>query len=244
MHLQPVRWEDGWPLMGIDQDGNGVGEPVARHPKPDVGRTYPAAVPQSSDEFGDVNAGGKLGLQWQWQANHYSDWHSLTERPGWLRLFAEPLNGGTLAEAGNLLMQKFPARAFSVRTRMEFSPEVETEMAGLAVMGLEHGAIVMRQGENGMEIGSIVNGQYRGARGTDWNTVELQAVVEDGGECSLDFRINDEPFENVARFQAKEGVWIGAKIGVFVVDMGVGQPAGGHADFDYFRFGPPGWGVQ
>ena len=29
VHLQPARWKDDWPLIGVDIDGNGIGEPVA-----------------------------------------------------------------------------------------------------------------------------------------------------------------------------------------------------------------------
>ncbi|MDI5789537.1 family 43 glycosylhydrolase [Bacillus licheniformis] len=28
VQLQPVRWFDGWPLMGEDINGDGIGEPV------------------------------------------------------------------------------------------------------------------------------------------------------------------------------------------------------------------------
>ena len=31
VHLQPMHWEDGWPVMGEDYDGNGQGEEKARH---------------------------------------------------------------------------------------------------------------------------------------------------------------------------------------------------------------------
>ena len=65
VHLQPLKWINDWPVIGIDVDGDGKGEPVAKHRKPDVGREYPLRVPQTSDEF----AGIKLGLQWQWHAN-------------------------------------------------------------------------------------------------------------------------------------------------------------------------------
>ena len=34
VHLQPVHWQDDWPLMGVDYDGNGVGEPVAEWKSP------------------------------------------------------------------------------------------------------------------------------------------------------------------------------------------------------------------
>ena len=54
MHLQPVRWVDGWPEIGMDYDGNGVGEPMAVVPKPLCGSAKPF-TPQTSDEF-DVTA--------------------------------------------------------------------------------------------------------------------------------------------------------------------------------------------
>ena len=34
VHLQPMRWHDGWPVMGADIDGDGIGEPVATAAKP------------------------------------------------------------------------------------------------------------------------------------------------------------------------------------------------------------------
>lgn len=64
VHLQPVHWLEDWPLMGVDLNFNGIGEPVAVWTNPDVGAVYPLAAPQTSDEF----ASPELGLQWQW--NH------------------------------------------------------------------------------------------------------------------------------------------------------------------------------
>ena len=34
VHLQPAGWRGGWPEIGIDTDGNGIGEPVDSHGKP------------------------------------------------------------------------------------------------------------------------------------------------------------------------------------------------------------------
>ena len=62
VHLEPMVWrDDDWPVIGSDPNGTGKGEPVLTHRKPDVGRSYPAAEPQTSDEFD----GGVLGLQWR-----------------------------------------------------------------------------------------------------------------------------------------------------------------------------------
>lgn len=65
MHLQPMKWVNDWPVIGIDKDGDGCGEPVLTYKKPNVGKTYPICTPQESDEFD----GYTLSPQWQWHAN-------------------------------------------------------------------------------------------------------------------------------------------------------------------------------
>ena len=65
MHLQPMKWVNDWPVIGIDKDGDGCGEPVLTYKKPNVGQTYPICTPQESDEFD----GYTLSPQWQWHAN-------------------------------------------------------------------------------------------------------------------------------------------------------------------------------
>jgi beta-xylosidase len=92
VHLQPVRWQDDWPLIGINQNAMDVGEPVLRYQKPEVGKTYPIEIPATSDEFDSE----KLGLQWQWHANHEDSWASLKDRPGYLRLFSQNIAKGDL----------------------------------------------------------------------------------------------------------------------------------------------------
>ena len=36
VHLQPMRWVDDWPVMGVDIDDCGIGEPEKEYRKPDV----------------------------------------------------------------------------------------------------------------------------------------------------------------------------------------------------------------
>ena len=55
-----MKWTNDWPVIGADPNGDGRGEPVIRHRKPDVGREYPVQALQTSDEFDD---GDKLALQ-------------------------------------------------------------------------------------------------------------------------------------------------------------------------------------
>jgi beta-xylosidase len=65
VHLEPMKWLNDWPVMGVDNNSNGIGEPVMVFKKPNVGKKYPVITPAESDEFND----SKMGLQWQWHAN-------------------------------------------------------------------------------------------------------------------------------------------------------------------------------
>ena len=83
VHLQPMCFADGWPFIGQDQNGDGIGEPVESWYMPE--EDMPSYAIAQSDDFEEKH----LGLQWQWQANPNSAYYSLTDRPGYLRLLLE-----------------------------------------------------------------------------------------------------------------------------------------------------------
>jgi beta-xylosidase len=82
VHLQPMTWKSDWPVIGVDKDGDGIGEPVMNYKKPAVKIPSGIKTVQDSDEFNDP----KFGLQWQWQANPQSGWAFPTSN-GFLRMF-------------------------------------------------------------------------------------------------------------------------------------------------------------
>ncbi len=109
VHLQPVHWQDDWPLMGVDIDGNGIGEPVSVWRKPILSATsvsqktgygLPPLTLQTSDDFSDPT----LGLQWQWNHNPDDAHWSLTERKGCLTIHAQKADN--LKTCRNMLTQK------------------------------------------------------------------------------------------------------------------------------------------
>ena len=97
VHLQPVRWQDDWPIMGVDYDGNSIGEPVHTWQKPiNVSSDYKL---QTDDDFNDT-----LGLQWQWNHNPHDKYWSLSEHRGWLTIHAQLAD--SLKQCHNMLTQK------------------------------------------------------------------------------------------------------------------------------------------
>ncbi len=230
VHMQPVKWEDGWPFMGTDRDGNGIGEPVPDCQKPGVTIKCEITVPQTTDDFDAPN----LGLQWQWYANHGDSWASLTARPGWLRLASRPLPGCHLERAPHFLSQKFPARSFAVETLIDFSAGRRGEIAGLAIVGgKEHAALALRHTGDGQEFVYLHAGSVERIGCAPAAPVRLGvAVAPDGG-----FTFNTAtPGAALQReFRASEGGWIGAKVGLFSLASSE-SASPGFAEFDYFRF--------
>ena len=203
-------------MMGVER------QPVLSHRKPGVGKSYPVQIPQTSDEF-DLP---KLGLQWQWHANHSDDACSLTARPGCLRLPAKFVDKGDFMNAPNLLLQKLPAESFIVEAKLDASALKPGETAGMVMMGLKHAALGVRRTDTGYALIYLVNNEEKG-RVSCTQSVTLRVEMQKGGLCRFaDFQ---------PEFQAVEGRWIGAKVGLFCMTANEGQEAG-HADFDYFRF--------
>ena len=140
LHLQPMRWEDGWPVIGVDLDGNGVGEPVAEWEKPSqrrglrsiFHRQSPVFLPASSDDFSEPG----LGLQWQFNHNPVDSAWSLTSHPGMLAIDALPSESFELAR--NILSQKLMGFRGSYTVRLGLSEMADGQSAGLACMGKEN----------------------------------------------------------------------------------------------------------
>jgi beta-xylosidase len=236
VHLQPTTWKDDWPVIGVDQDGNGVGEPVEEYRKPKATRLMRRVVPQTSDEF----TGRRLGLQWQWHANHEDDWLSLRARRGWLRLRAmQHIGSAGLDTTPHLLLQKLPAPAFVAETRLELKgADVES---GLAVVGRRHWASLVLRREAAGE--SVVFRTHEGdgfSARLRASAVRLRVAMAEGGGCSFAYAVGNGAFRRIDRpFQAMPGHWIGAKVGIYCDALGPESAPERYADFDYFRITRP-----
>jgi beta-xylosidase len=228
VHLQPAEWRDGWPLMGALNGGVAAGEPVLHHARPDLAASRPA-TPATSDEFNSA----KLALQWQWHANHREDWYSLSTRSGWLRLFSQFAPQVDLTRLPNLLLQKFPARSFTVETLVEFVPGQIGEEAGLTVMGESYATLAVRRSDAGNQLVLRVDGVEKFVLANAPKVITLLVSVGDGGLCRWSFVAREGPVTLPQTFQARKGRWIGAKFGLYSLKRFDGEA--GHLDVDYVR---------
>ncbi|HSK70865.1 MAG TPA: glycoside hydrolase 43 family protein [Pyrinomonadaceae bacterium] len=242
VHLQPMTWKNDFPVMGIDKDGDGTGDPVLSHKKPNVGASFPIQTPPDSDEFSDA----KLGLQWQWHANPQAEWAFPFPAKSVLRMNSVqlPENYKNLWDLPNLLLQKFPAEKFTVTTKVNLNPRFEGEKFGLLVMGLDYSYLGVTNKNGKLYISqATVKDADKGNQETETAPVELKnkefylrvRVAEDA-MCGFSFSTDGKNFTPVGNsFKAREGKWIGAKVGLFFTRPGKFNDAG-TADIDWFRF--------
>ena len=258
VHLQPMKWVNDWPVIGVDDDNDGCGEPVAVYRKPDVGREYPVCTPQESDEFD----GFTLSPQWQWHANINEKWAYFAGDRSMVRLYSYPVTEGyrNLWDVANLLLQKTPAKNFTATMKLTFKPseKYRGERTGLVVMGRDYAGLIVENTENGLELSQV---ECRKAdKGSPEVRNEMTELVDgtvflrvkftcdgkkikesEGGTdlvvmCEFSYSLDGKKFRKLGgSFQAKEGKWIGAKVGMFCTRPAITTNDGGWADVDWFR---------
>ena len=243
VHLEPMKLIDNWPVIGIDKNGDGKGEPALTYKKPNVGKMYSIVTPVESDEFNSNN----LGLQWQWMANQQPTWYFTDPAKGVLRLFSskEPGSARNLWDVPNVLLQKFPAEEFMVTTKLSFypNPKLENEETGLTIMGLSYACIKLVKKHDGTYlVYAVCDNAEKGEtekqneiKKIDDNTIYLRVTINKGGICNFSYSPDGSNFVKAAdTFQAKEGRWIGAKVGIFCTRKDQTNDSG-YTDFDWFR---------
>jgi Beta-xylosidase len=239
VHLQPMRWVDDWPVIGVNPDENGCGEPVLQYEKPAVGAAYPIDAPEDSDFF----EGEKLGLQWQWNANYREDWYSLGG--GQLTLYAQESAVETqLCDIPNLLIQKWPAPQFRITACLHLENLKEGDAAGMVSQcghytGLlalkKDGKLILQQRTgNWTKNNEVRTDAAVLPEGTE--TLYLRMLVKQETEVSFCYSLaEDGEYRPVGEMvEATPGRWVGVKAGLTAINEG-GVP-GGSAAVDYFVF--------
>ena len=255
MHLNPVDWSTGWPVMGKK------GEPVTTHKKPKSSSTV-VVNPVESDEF---NAPA-IGRQWQWQAN-YDEKFGVPTAFGTMRIYTHKLgtDWNNLWTVPNMLLQKTPADEFTVTAKLRFTSKADGQMGGIIMMGHNYQALVVRR--EGREFKLLILTCQDADRGkaqqeelitTLKPTAEdkidykpgihediylrlrvsnAQAGVAHGGKPLVSFAWsqNGKKFTPCgSQYEMKQGKWIGAKFGFVAVDTNP-KTDRGWIDADWIR---------
>lgn len=246
VHLNPVDWSTGWPMMGKN------GEPVTTYKKPKANGQEPIVNPVESDEFNSP----VLGKQWQWHAN-YHQFFGMPTAFGTMRVYTWKMEDGNqnLWEVPNMLLQKTPADAFTVTTKIRFTSKADGQFGGLIMMGHNYQALVVRR--EGREFKLLIISCKDADRGKPQQE-ELIATLKPTAEDKIDYKpgIHEDIYLRLkvkdskvkfawsqdgkkfkdcgGDYQMKEGKWIGAKFG-FVAAETNPKADRGWLDADWIR---------
>lgn len=240
-HLQPARWVDDWPEIGIDCNNDGVGEPVLEYTKPNVGKEYALIMPLENDRFD----GARLGNQWQWQAHPKESFYELDNKR--LRLFALPFESENhlISDAPNVLSQL--VHSPNIEVRVKIKPSLNNgDCCGLAVTGGNYYAIELEKISGDYYL-KAVSYEYDSAFGsnmpeevlgnmkvkTELSLIYLKITMEYPGTITFYYSYDGD---NYARFgipcnyHVSRKSWVGARVGIYCVNF-KGENTGGFADF-------------
>lgn len=131
--LSPVRWIDGWPMLG-DENGK----------VPAMMRPYKSGQPATAIVCPDDFSASKLGLHWQWNHNPVDAAWSLSERQGWLRLKTCRVVDN-LYLAPNTLTQRMEGPECSGYVALDVSHMKDGDCAGLAAFNSDSGVLTVKK---------------------------------------------------------------------------------------------------
>ena len=131
--LSPVRWIDGWPMLG-DENGK----------VPATMRPYRSGQPATSIVKSDDFDGDKLDLCWQWNHNPVDASWSLSERQGYLRL-RTPRVVPNLYLAPNTLTQRMEGPVCRGTVCLDIAKMRDGDCAGLAAFNGNSGVLTVKR---------------------------------------------------------------------------------------------------
>jgi len=232
-YLVPVKWVDGWPVIGID------GKVPDTLDLPASKGLIPGIV--NNDEFKRKKGEPALPLVWQWNHNPDNSLWSVTERKGFLRMKTGRIDSLFL-KSRNTLTQRTIGPVCSGSTMLDASDMKDGDFAGLCALQLKFGQVGVK----------IVNGQkfvFMVSNITEKPT-EIQSIPLSQNKVYLkiecDFRDKIDVAEffysldgktwkaigNQLKMEYKLEHFMGYRFGLFNY---ASKNPGGFADFDYFH---------
>jgi beta-xylosidase len=229
----PVKWEDGWPVLGE----NGKVPQILDLP------ASKGLIPNivASDEFNRKKKDKALPLVWQWNHNPDNKLWSVNERKGYLRLKTGRLDT-TFLQAKNTLTQHTVGPQSTANTSIDLSEMKEGDFAGLALLQSKYGLVGVKY-ENGVKSIVVVNAES--GNPIEQEKVSLnQNIIYLKADCdftnrkdvaNFSYSLDGKTWKAIGK-QLKMSYTIphfmGYRFGLFNYST---KNIGGYVDFDFYR---------
>ncbi len=231
-YLIPVKWEDGWPVLGTD------GKVPMKLDIPAVRGGLANIV--ASDEF-ERKPGESMPLAWQWNHNPDNRYWSVGIRNGYLRLTTGRVDQDVL-RARNTLTQRTFGPTCSAVTKLEVGNMKEGDCAGLIALQKKYGYVGVKMTG---EAKSVVMVSAQSDRPEEMACVPLdQQIVYFKIDCDFRDRTDKAYFYysldgnawmqvgSVLQMAYTLPHFMGYRFGLFNYAT---KTTGGYADFDFYH---------
>jgi beta-xylosidase len=231
-YLVSVKWEDGWPVLGVN------GKVPETLDLPASKGLIPNIV--ASDEFTRKKSEPALPLVWQWNHNPDNKLWSVSERKGYLRLKTGRIDTSFLL-AKNTLTQRTIGPVCTGTTALDIHNMKDGDFAGLCLLQKNYGIVGVRVEGNAK---SIVMINATGGKPVEAQSIPLkQKTVYFKAECDFTNRkdVADFFYSLDGRTWAPVGTqlkmaytlphFMGYRFGLFNYAT---KNTGGFVDFDFF----------
>lgn len=234
-YLVPVKWENGWPVLGIDKK-----VPVTLEGLPANRSLIPGIV--NSDDFTRKKGDLALPLVWQWNHNPDNSLWSISERKGWLRLKTGRIDT-LFVKSRNTLTQRTFGPECSGATLVDISNMKDGDYAGLCAFQQKFGQVGVKM-VNGKKYIFMISNETE-------TPVEMEAVPLSQKEIYFKIHCNFQDKRDIANFYySLDGKswnkiggqlhmqytlmehFMGYRFGLFNYAT---KAIGGYVDFDWFR---------
>ena len=228
-YLVPVRWENSWPVFGVNgRVPQQLGFAV---------ENYGLAGVVTADEFNST----RLPLQWQWNHNPDNSGWSLQARPGFMRI-TNTRRDSSFVNTRNTLTQRTFGPQSSARVAMETSGMRDGDYAGLGALQARYGYVGVTQsgGNKSIIMVDTTSGSPQEIERISLNQNRVYFRID------MDFRnqtdqarfyfsldgSNWRAIGNTLRMTYDLDHFMGYRFALF--NYGT-QSTGGYVDFDYYR---------
>lgn len=245
-----VKWEEGWPMLGVYGAGGSFGTLgtafEAKLNLPDSGK---ANAFTASDEF-DYVEGEPLDKAWQWNHNPRNGYWSVTEREGYYRIKTDKAVDNVYY-AHNSLTQRTVGPLCVSEVKLETDGMKPGSYAGLCAVADHYGMIGVLCDEQGERYIYQANGEFKKAFSEPNATVEeplaegqavwlrIEYQFRSADTASFSYSLDGEHWETLGN-TLKMGfststTFMGARSWLFHYTT---KETGGYADFDYYKIMP------
>lgn len=232
-YIVPVKWEDGWPILGED------GKVPQYLDLPASKGLIPNLV--ASDDFNRKKKDKDLPLVWQWNHNPDNSLWSVRERKGYLRLKTGRIDT-SFVQAKNTLTQRTIGPESTGFTSLDISNMKDGDFAGLSLLQKEFGLVGVKidNGTKKIVMISAANNTVEELESVPLN----QSKIYFKAECNFRDKTDKANF-----FYSLDGTswkrigetinmpytlphFMGYRFGLFNYAT---KHVGGYVDFDYFH---------